>query len=153
MCLFFVFFFSAGYTQTLVVKMFNGTENSRPINTIRHLTFPAGNLLLTFSDGSTEPYALADVRSVVFVSAPLSNEMPVTSENEVIKVYPNPAGNSLQVDGITTENIQLRVYSVYGALLMQTDNFPAVGTIDISHLKPGMYFIEINNHISKFFKI
>lgn len=153
MCLFLIFFFTTGRTQTLVVKLYNGTENSRPISTIRHLTFPAGNLLITFSDGSTEPYALTDVRSVVFVSAPLSNEMPGTNENEIFKVYPNPAGNSLQVEGITGENIQLRIFNVYGALLMQTDNFPAKGTIDISPLKPGMYFIEINNHISKFFKI
>jgi len=57
-----------------------------------------------------------------------------------IKVYPNPANNVLFIDGLN-ENTEFAMYDINGKLLIikKISN----NQFDISHLRPGIYFIKV----------
>ncbi len=78
--------------------------------------------------------------------------------NSEIKVYPNPAGNVVFIeDKSQNENIFAEVININNQLIMQK-SFSNKGylSIDISDLKPGVYFIRIYNNtgvvVKKFIK-
>lgn len=59
-----------------------------------------------------------------------------------VKLYPNPANQELN---ISTEGFaldQVAIYTLTGQQVLQER--PVYGTIDISHLPPGMYIVEVS---------
>ena len=62
------------------------------------------------------------------------------AENKLI-IFPNPAQDELNIsfEGYTIEEIA--IYTLTGQQILKAK--PANGTIDISHLQPGMYFVEV----------
>lgn len=67
-----------------------------------------------------------------------------------IKVYPNPAVNSVTVDlgSNSTEGLSIEVFDVKGALLIKHDeglSNSSVNQIDISKLESGIYFLHIRS--------
>jgi len=72
-----------------------------------------------------------------------------TAINEKISnlsVYPNPAKNTLTIDGDYTS---ATIYNVFGKLVLTTDYQE---TIDVSALSNGIYFIKVDNTTIKFIK-
>jgi hypothetical protein len=72
----------------------------------------------------------------------------------IFRVYPNPTKDKLTIvsDGLTNENIQLKLYSSKGQVIQVTPyNNPEI-TIDIRSLKSGIYFLELrtDSELSKF---
>lgn len=68
-------------------------------------------------------------------------------DESLISVYPNPANNELTLKGF--KNADVSVLSSSGAVVLQTNNFDG-GSIDISNLSSGVYFVRIhldNNQI------
>lgn len=59
-----------------------------------------------------------------------------------ISVYPNPAQNSIRIDGGSMLS-SAKVYDVAGKLVKQVDMNGSLNKINISELKSGMYFIEV----------
>ena len=73
--------------------------------------------------------------------------------NYALQVYPNPATNQLTIDNgqLTMDNIE--IYSVMGQKLQSTIvNLQSKIAIDVSNLASGMYYLKINNQITKFVK-
>ena len=69
-------------------------------------------------------------------------------EDETIKIYPNPAKDLLNVSLPNNQRTSVKLYSSIGQLIF-SDVMVINGTIDISSLHKGMYFIEfINSKIS-----
>lgn len=67
-----------------------------------------------------------------------------TMEANPVSLYPNPANTIVTIKGIDTIN-NIKVYDLSGKwILSQTTNI-----VDISHLESGMYFVTINNSITK----
>ena len=65
------------------------------------------------------------------------------STTSVMKVYPNPASDYIQIDRLGSFSAE--VFSIEGRLLI-SDVVGQVGQqIDIRALKPGLYFIRINS--------
>ncbi|MFW6267493.1 MAG: T9SS type A sorting domain-containing protein, partial [Marinilabiliaceae bacterium] len=78
--------------------------------------------------------------------------LPGVEEQDVV-VYPNPADRQLFIEGVTID--RLKIYSLNGKTIMNLQS-PSSG-IDVSNLKQGIYFIEIEDenqkkHITKFIK-
>lgn len=65
---------------------------------------------------------------------------------QAMKVYPNPAENTMHYD-IPQQNtvVQLDIYSISGQLLISHCVTSNMGTIDISQLNSGIYFIKAND--------
>ena len=64
--------------------------------------------------------------------------------SKVIRIYPNPASDVLNIFGL--ENIQssLDIIDNKGSKVISVSGFNS-GRIDISNLEPGIYFIRIVN--------
>ncbi|PQJ79708.1 T9SS type A sorting domain-containing protein [Polaribacter porphyrae] len=63
-----------------------------------------------------------------------------------IKIYPNPANDILNIEGIETD---IKIYSILGSFIGKEKK---KNVIDISHLNSGCYFLDINNKKIKFLK-
>ncbi|MCU0370649.1 MAG: hypothetical protein MUC31_04490, partial [Bacteroidales bacterium] len=85
--------------QNLVVKLNNGDENMDSLGEIRTLTFGGNNLLVNLKNGSTDTYSLSDVRKIYFNNTVSVNE-PDQDFGAVLTVYPNPASETVRIDGI-----------------------------------------------------
>ena len=60
-----------------------------------------------------------------------------------IKLYPNPAKNSLNIEMLDGKLEQLRVFSVTGKKVYSANNVDKALTIDVSQFTPGIYFVKI----------
>lgn len=81
----------------------------------------------------------------------------VAPENDLskISIYPNPAKDKIYLKGFSSEITSLQIFSIQGKLIQKLNNIST--EIDVSHLKSGIYFIEINTsegnkNIQKFIK-
>lgn len=66
-----------------------------------------------------------------------------------IKVYPNPAKEKLMVTG-SFENAHLRLLTADGQLVFQLANQTQQAKMDLSHLNPGLYLLEIRSQKGRF---
>lgn len=74
------------------------------------------------------------------------NSISEQADNPEIKIYPNPAGNELFVNGYSLMGEkEINIYDMMGKQIQTiSNNFKQPQTkIDISSLKPGIYFIEL----------
>jgi len=92
------------------------------------------------------PYAAAGT------CTPLANENFETTGS--IIVAPNPAKNQISIEG-NFEVGTLKVFNALGQLVLQKENF-SIGTINVSELTSGLYFVQIKSketiYQSKFLK-
>ena len=58
----------------------------------------------------------------------------------MVSVYPNPANGELNIKGLKKANVS--ILSSTGAVVMQRNDFDG-GSLDISHLSRGVYFVRI----------
>jgi hypothetical protein len=88
--------------------------------------------------------------------------------NSDMLVYPNPAGDYIYINygnytlkGVVDDKSflrmqesALRIYNVLGecVLTVETQNFVSLPRIDVSSLPSGVYFLKINQEVSKFTK-
>ncbi len=103
-----------------------------------------GTLTITASF-SDKPEILS--RLTVTVSEP--ENVKNFNENNIL-IYPNPAHSKLQISG--TNNASIRMSDSSGKEIMYLQNYSNHKTIDISSLKPGIYFLKIienNSQITK----
>ena len=80
-----------------------------------------------------------------------TNIQEANLRNESFQTYPNPATSNMSISFELTENsqVEVNIYDVVGAKVRSLDNssfnqgFHTI-TTDVSDLKKGMYFIQIN---------
>ena len=70
----------------------------------------------------------------------------VTSNNEQVTVYPNPATNSFQVEFMGSGEKLMQVYDVNGKLVLSQTIHNGKATIDVSSLTNGIYNISISSN-------
>lgn len=80
-----------------------------------------------------------------FFSPPLSGgdvitSLPDLTPSHSIRIFPNPTNNgcSLEIRGIDNSNIKLK-----NAMGMELGTFPTQAFLDMSHLSPGLYLLEV----------
>lgn len=110
----------------------NGNANQYNVNS---------NTFSSLSDTGS-PFSAPDVQQDlafnINYSNPLSND-DVSLESK-IKIYPNPAFETLFISSSEVENFQFQLFDISGKVLRYGG---AVNTIDISDLQSGIYFIRI----------
>jgi hypothetical protein len=86
------------------------------------------------------------------------NVIPITIQNDIIKIFPNPATGMLNIefDCIQSENAEMFITDVMGETIINENyNFKEgsnLTKIDISNYSPGVYFVNIQGHHFKFIK-
>ncbi|MEL6811221.1 MAG: choice-of-anchor B family protein [Bacteroidota bacterium] len=107
--------------------------------------FPSGNILitsLTFSDGSY-------LGGMFIVRSQQLSTEDFALKNS-IKISPNPTKDNIDIisSDITLERLQIS--DVLGQVLFSEDNLDTLNkTIDISSYSEGIYFVNINNSLTK----
>ena len=66
------------------------------------------------------------------------------TENNRVRIYPNPANTVLFIDGITQET-QVSIYNLQGNLLIRSQLVE--DNLDIDRLVPGIYIIKMENKL------
>jgi hypothetical protein len=138
--------------QNLVVKLNNGDENMDSLGEIRTLTFGGNNLLVNLKNGSTDTYALSDVWKIYFNNTVSVNE-PDQDFGAVLTVYPNPASETVRIDGIPDGTRWLRIFQSDGRLVISEQLSSDHVLVDISRLPKGLYFVNIDGCTAKFIRL
>lgn len=116
---------------------FNSSLSTCEVNSIcDYLANPTG--LISINDNAPGCNSQEEVQDSCEAHAGYIN---MELSNDKIFVYPNPAINELNIsaDGYTIEEVN--IYTLTRQQLMKAR--PENGTLDISHLQPGMYIVEV----------
>lgn len=64
-------------------------------------------------------------------------------ENSGLSIFPNPAKEILYIKNENPEQTKIKVelFNSLGQIVMRIDNVSGSRNVDVSHLKPGIYFI------------
>ncbi len=109
-------------------------------------TVDANNILTVSQAGNlTVTATLSDNPNISYsISAKVSYPEKLTVLNdENIKIYPNPADKYLKISRIKNANIEIS--DISGCTKIKIPNYFKNTPIDVSDLKPGIYFIKIKN--------
>lgn len=108
------------------------------------------NLKLTFKAGSGFLFNLNWYR--FNYNRPSDNTSLIRTSNEpVIKVYPNPASDVLNLE-LSEEPSKIQLYSLDGRRLMQLDTTEKMQQIDLQSYQAGTYILQVtftNDQVSK----
>ena len=151
-----VFLLSIGFSSlkaqnALVVKEKSGTQTSFSLNSLRKLTFPAGNMTVIKTDGSTNTYSFSTIRSLTF--SDLINNVSTIAKKERSKLtlYPNPVINQLQMSYETLQegSVQAEIIDFQGRILYRQTIYCQEGanqaTIPVAQLQKGLYLFRLQN--------
>lgn len=156
-------------TYSTVVN-FSGTNGSHPYCTLLHasngnlygmtngggsnssgtlfeynITTNTHTVLTNFNstNGSAPGYA-----KLLEIDASITTEVNENNKNNVVDVYPNPANQSISIQGVDfNETVSVKIISIDGKLMKEMKT--TTSTIDVSELNSGMYFIELKNKEAK----
>lgn len=101
-------------------------------------------------NGDVKYFAYSDVRKITFNEI-LDIESITAAESEAA-IFPNPTRDYLTIKGADKmHGSDLCIYSISGTLISKQTNWNGE-KINVSHLNPGFYFININSTTLKFIK-
>jgi hypothetical protein len=83
------------------------------------------------------------IRKVALNPDCLPESVHATTTVSNIKIYPNPATNTLHIDGVTQSGQRYKIISVVGAVLLQGTLKQGSNSIDIKTLADGVYMVEV----------
>ncbi len=136
-------------SQSLVIKLTDGSEAIDPLNTIQSLKFSSGDLLVNFLSGSTDTYGLSGIRRLYFNTAIGIGEQKAGT-NTSLEVYPNPGSTVITVKGIPAGAGSVTFYGLDGRRVLTGVVDAEQAVIDISRLQPGLYLIHAMGRTVKF---
>lgn len=138
--------------NTLWVNGKSNTHSSFLLNAISKIVFNTDNLSINKKDGSSDVFALANIRNLNFSNTTTLSVSDTKQENNnCLKLYPNPVVNQLhfQFTPSLTENTILHITNSQGCEIYQQtyDSRSAIisGDISVRHLTPGLYFCIMQN--------
>ena len=102
----------------------------------RYVSHENGTKQMTCNRTKAKPWE----RFQLFERNSKTRHFPQADEEAAVTVYPNPAANYLQLEGVAVED-ELEVYNVQGQRLMQARG---VASLDLAPLASGMYFLKVN---------
>ena len=105
----------------------------------------SGNLLLyekTFFDARTGDWETENSKTYYYASVPAGLPANITNPGS-LSIFPNPAENLITVRDFYGETLFYTVYNLYG--IARISGRLENKAINVSHLKPGIYIIEIRD--------
>jgi hypothetical protein len=112
-------------------------EISYTIGTIDYVSLESSEYNIT--GGIQQPFEWFTTNVTIFASHEL-------------KIYPNPASEILNLESKNNQSISIEIHNLLGELCLSKSITFGRNTIDISHLKQGIYLIHFNQAIYKSIK-
>ena len=116
------------------------------------------NVLLSYVDKKLKEHEISDIKAATPDGLPLiakyKDESFFDEENEILKVYPNPTKNNLNILGSIVNDlniIDVKIYNTIGVMVHEEsfDSIERFRQLDLSSLISGVYVIEINTILGK----
>ena len=76
-------------------------------------------------------------------SKPSCTGQKIAQQETATTVYPNPAQETLNISGLTTENAVVTINDLLGKVVLTTSLNKNQNSLDVSHLKTGLHFISL----------
>jgi len=86
---------------------------------------------------------LASIATLAIPYDPVGTEERIAQENK-IKIYPNPAHNTVNIISKFSEPVQFELFSMQGSSIAKYE-FKDLTSIDITGIAPGTYIAKISN--------
>ena len=119
------------------------------VSTISTIKFKTTKLVVTNHDNISNDFYFSDVIKIAFNEEGTSITTPDAS---TASISPNPVKDNLMIqDAEKMYGSDICIYSVTGTLVSKHSQWNGE-TIDVSHLCPGVYFVNTNSTILKFVK-
>lgn len=114
------------------------------------MKFKPNRVIVSKFDNTFEKFYFSSLTKITFNEDGASIETVET--NPTASIYPNPAENNLVIEGAKNMyGSDVCIYSMTGVLITKHSHWNGE-TIDVSHLNPGIYFVNINSTTLKFVK-
>ena len=138
--------------NALFVKEKSGVQTPYSLTSIKKLTFTSGNITVNKNDGSTNTYALTNIRYLNFGNDVKTSISPIDIEgNNSLTLYPNPVIDQLHVQYVSamSEKVQFQIVDIQGRIILQQSFDSQFGinstTIPVSQLQYGLYLFRLQN--------
>ena len=66
-----------------------------------------------------------------------------------VSMYPNPASETLTIEAPNQDVFNVSIFDMAGKKLFQTEQTSALMTIDVSSFSRGVYFVTLNDTLTK----
>jgi hypothetical protein len=138
--------------QSLLLKTKEGTTITKPLGIVKRITFSNNSLLVNYLSGPVETYAISNISKLSFKMPPTGiNPLELTA-SATIKIYPNPASETIYIQNAPETDYTASVYQLNGVLMFTTTINSGNRSVDISFLPSGFYILKVNNQAFKFIK-
>jgi len=117
----------------MIFKVFKSAEGE---SVTASVTFDGS---YTHADGRFADNGLSVASSLKFSSTSVQEVV-----GNAIDIFPNPAGNTVNIRVANNRNYELRLQNMSGQLVMDK-SMTGSNAIDVSHLSRGVYFMELSN--------
>jgi hypothetical protein len=117
------------------------TKQGSPSTDVNGLTQPGS---YTFTLRAFDDIHMTTQDITVIVTGAATGLAPV-SNDETMKVYPNPATDIFTIETTTTEKQLVEVFDVTGKLVLSKSIQNGKGTLDVTHLSPGIYNLSVSS--------
>ncbi len=138
--------------QNFEIKFSDGSVVSQDISLLGSFKFPDNLLQVNYLSGTKTSYELSTVSTVYFGDTSTSIEDNLSSDDQEISVYPNPASDIIYLKNMTETGMYLSIYKIDGNLIQREIISDANQSVDISNLTKGIYIVRINNRTIKLIK-
>ena len=119
------------------------------VSTISTIKFKTTKLVVTNHDNISNDFYFSDVIKIAFNEEGTSITTPNAS---TASISPNPVKDNLMIqDAEKMYGSDICIYSVTGTLISKHSQWNGE-SIDVSHLSPGIYFVNTNSTTLKFVK-
>ncbi|MGN0235948.1 MAG: T9SS type A sorting domain-containing protein [Paludibacteraceae bacterium] len=155
LCWMAVAFVTQAMATNLVVKPLSGTDYRRELATIGKVVYHGDSLYLYDSFGTVlYKEQLAKVQQLTYSEGgdPTTGMEDVQSDATRLRVYPNPAAESLVLEGVQDADAQARLYNQQGQLVQSAVVGEGRTTLDVSGLPAGTYLLLCNGEAFKIIK-
>ena len=145
---------TSSYTQAdeLISIYLNNSDLSPvriDVSTISTIKFKTTKLVVTNHDNISNDFYFSDVIKIAFNEEGTSITTPNAS---TASISPNPVKDNLMIqDAEKMYGSDICIYSVTGTLVSKHSQWNGE-SIDVSHLSPGIYFVNTNSTTLKFVK-
>lgn len=148
---FFLLFGASSSAQTNFLEI-NKSDNSVfrvEINTLHRITFSGTDMNIRLKSGETTTLGTTAIRSMIFRT---STAVPGLNAQGRIALFPNPATEFICINQPLNDEKDIVILSLTGQQLVQQKIQSRDDRIQIGHLIPGVYILQIDNQFVKFTK-
>ena len=112
--------------------------------------FFTGNNFSTFGEDFQKELYIAAVNNNKIYKVTTTSLNTEETKNKKITIYPNPASGKIFADGLKSKNNSVEIINIEGKKVLDT-KVNEDGSIDISQLNSGVYFVTIKSENIKIY--